>query len=254
MEAAPWFLLIVVVLGGLVLSLPIILSRHTKYLALSVEVICWVVTGAFLVLVAWNATMSFYHDRTVVEVALRPQIPQLPAGFEGYGGPATVVSGGADRATLELAGLSMSTKMLLFMASLVMLAVIASLSVLAWRTAHNLRLRRPFKGLARVFLASAGIVLVGAALWSILAGTGSYQAGIEAFYPVAADGVAINGPLPDGSFPESPADLVRYGWLDPAPLTLTLSLWPVVAAFVLAMLGVIFRLGEKMQKDTEGLV
>ena len=48
--------------------------------------------------------------------------------------------------------------------------------------------------------------------------------------------------------------LSYLGWPEPAPWSVNFSFLPFAVALVLALLGLAFRAGERLQAETEGLV
>jgi hypothetical protein len=98
---------------------------------------------------------------------------------------------------------------------------------------------------------AASVLLAGDFLWSIAGGTGAYMAGQEALQIHGWSG-------PDsalGGLPIESATAPSYlGWPEPASWSITVSFVPIAVALVLALLGLAFRAGERMQVETEGLV
>ena len=51
-----------------------------------------------------------------------------------------------------------------------------------------------------------------------------------------------------------PAAISWWTWLVTAPFALTVPFWPLGAGLALALLAAAFRAGERLRRDTEGLV
>lgn len=247
-------ILAILIAGGVIL-VPVLLLRAgntkvVKYIALLVEVLCWGAIAVSVALTALTLRDSLFYNRTRVTVLLTPSIPQLMGPAEMIDAPlAHIVEGGADRATMVLTQLTIGTRMTIATASVVLLAVVVTLGILIAKMARNLRLGQPFHRLSGLLLIAAVVLFVGFTGWSVLDGLGSWLAGQEALAPgwmYAIEGMRGMEVLP--------SDFARYGWLSPADWTLTINIWPLLCAMALAILGVIFRSGEKLQQDTEGLV
>jgi hypothetical protein len=172
-------------------------------------------------------------------------------GIELVKPDAVILSGGADRATLTIKGLSWESRIWLAIEVLLQSAVAVVLALVVKRLAANMRAERPFSGLARPMLVSAYVLFVGAGLWSIAGSIGAYMAGREALQIHGWSG-------PDSVFGSVPWDgweaLSYFGWPEAGDWSVTFSAVPFACAFVLALVGLAFRAGERMQADSEGLV
>jgi hypothetical protein len=168
---------------------------------------------------------------------------------------AVIISGGADRATLTIKGLSWESRIWLAIEVLLQSGVAVAIAFVVKKLATNMRAERPFSGLARPLLISAYILFGGSALWSVAGSIGAHLAGVEA---LELHGWTVTGVLAAGAdagdFPSSLTDWSYLGWLEPAEWSVTFSFLPFAVAFVLALLGLAFRAGERLQADTAGLV
>lgn len=155
-------------------------------------------------------------------VSLLASVP-APTDFDG---DAVIVSGGFTDASLTVSGLSTFARVMLSTGAV--LAVVATLTVslsVAYFCWSLLR-ARPFRRSVTVTALVAGMaMLFGGLLSQAATGFGTIQA--------AAD-IDPDHAVFDMGF-----------WFDPAPL---------FGGFAIMALGVAFQLGERMQRDTEGLV
>jgi hypothetical protein len=217
-----------------------------------VEVACLITIAAATLSAAIGLGRSLLTNTTTFEVPLTVHVPDVRIpGLMIVKPSAVIVSGGADRATITVTGLSWLSRILLASGSLVQVAVTIVIAVVVLRLARNVRAGKPFDGLSRSLIQCGVVLFVGALLWSVVGGIGSYAAGREALeiHGWGAD----EGTLAAQLLGDSTTDLSYFGW--PAPtLFITLPFWPLGIASALALLGAAFRTGERLQKDTEGLI
>lgn len=248
------------ILGGLaamvimaaVIALPLIALKSTIGLVRFVQIACWAAIAIAVVAGAVTIGQSLIGDQTTVAVPLAVHTPDVRVpGVELVKPDAVILSGGADRATLTITGLSWESRLWLAIEVLLQSAVAVVLALVVKRLAANMRAERPFSGLARPMLVSAYVLFVGAGLWSIAGSIGAYMAGREALQIHGWSG-------PDSVFGSVPLDgweaLSYFGWPEAGDWSVTFSAVPITCAFVLALLGLAFRAGERMQADSEGLV
>lgn len=190
-----------------------------------------------------------------VGVTVPVQIVQahLPEGIVDPQAVATVVSGGADRATLVIAGLTLPTRLLLFVGELAGNVTIGAVAVIALRAARALRDGDIFDFAPRAIMVTASIVVVGGLIWSIVGDIGAWRAGVEA---LQLYGWGAEGPLAEAlSDPDVDTQLflAEHGWLAPAGFTLTIPFWPLSIGLGLALVGTAFRAGQGLRGDVATL-
>jgi len=245
-------LLLGLVLVGL-LAVASRVLRSGPALVRFVVVACRVVVAVVVVWLLVTIGLTLVSDTTTVAVplAVHPPAVKLP-GLSIDLPPASIVAGGADRATLTVTGLSWGSRLLLAGAALLKGAVAIVIVLIVGRLAGNLQTERPFGGLATPLLRGAVVLGVGSIAWSLLESIGAFWAGQEAL-GVHGWGGEESGPWVD-FFPTNAADLSYLGWPEPALWSVTFSFFPLAAALAMALLGLAFRAGEQLQSDTEGLV
>ena len=183
------------------------------------------VAGLFtLVFGIAGAITSLAADSTPLTLALDHP---LPAAADR--GSATIVSGGYDLASIHVSGLDAGTVVLATVARIAGIitqaAIAASVALLAWRLLRGRTFRRSL---------SLTITLTGALL--LIGGLVSGGVGLLASW-MAAD--QLNGrSTGDGFWP-------MIGTVDGTPLGIGICL---------LLVGLAFEYGERLQRDTEGLV
>lgn len=245
-----------IIIGALacVLLAAALVLRSGPGLVRFVQVVGWVTVAVVAASCAIGVGQSLIGDTTTVSVPLVAQLPgvRLPGLTIDAPASASILSGGADRATLTLTGLSWTSRSLLAASAIVQAAVAIVLTLLVMRLAANMRADKPFRGLARPLVVSGFVLFVGAGVWSLVGSIGAAMAGREA---LEIHGWTYAGGGADPSqFPTSIEDLAYLGWPEPAGMSVTFSFVPFLVACALALLGMAFRVGERMQADTEGLV
>jgi hypothetical protein len=244
--------LVAMVIMAAVIALPLIALNSKLGLIRFVEVACWAAIVIAVVAGAVMITQSLVVNQTTVAVPLAVHTPDVKVpGVELLKPTATILSGGADRATLTIKGLSWEPRIWLAIEALLQSTVAVVLALVVKRLATNMKAERPFAGLARPMLISAYVLFVGSVLWSIAGSIGAYMAGREA--------LQLNGWVgPDTVFGGAALDgleaLSYFGWPEAGDWSVNFSFVPFAVAFILALLGLAFRAGERMQADTEGLV
>ena len=242
-------LVLVLMVVGAIIGL---FTAGSNALVRVVEVACLITIAAATLSAAIGLGRSLLTNTTTFEVPLTVHVPDVRIpGLMIVKPSAVIVSGGADRATITVTGLSWLSRILLASGSLVQVAVTIVIAVVVLRLARNVRAGKPFDGRSRSLIQCGGVRFVGALLWSVVGGIGSYAAGREALeiHGWGAD----EGTLAAQLLGDSTTDLSYFGW--PAPtLFITLPFWPLGIASALALLGAAFRTGERLQKDTEGLI
>lgn len=178
-----------------------------------------------------------------------PVTPMKPYVAEGivldHGPLATIVSGGFDRVTVTATGLGIGARLALLASLLVVAATTVAVSAVFIRLARSLRTGDPFAVGSRALLATAWIVLIGGAVGALLGDLGGAFASRDLFEYYGAT-------LP--ATWSSTDEIVDHGWPESAMLTFTIPWWPLGVGLILALLAAVFRYGEKLRRDAEGLI
>lgn len=193
----------------------------------------WVAfTGLIAVFSVWRWVSG--GDTWIPGVPVRVNVPGLSC--EGSGDPIvattpTLVCGHIDTADLTVAGLDGGLRMLLASGDLLLLVAAAVPGiVLAIACSQTLK-GVPFTRVVSRWLLIGAVVVLVAGLGSELLGSLGRSILTSEIFPV--EGVAVSAPQ---------------------VYSVSISFWPIAAAFGLGALGAIFRHGERLQHETAGLV
>jgi hypothetical protein len=153
-----------------------------------------------------------------------------PLPTEASTGTATIVDGGFDTARVELADLTAGTATLLtiggLLGVLVQASVALSFAYLAWRLLRA----KPFMGSLTIAFVVAGAALaVGGLVTQFVTGFGQWNAVLELGSDVAADDAF---------------------W----PLVMAVDAAPIGLGFALLIVSSAFQYGERLTRETDGLV
>lgn len=249
---------IAVVLAALVaLSLVLVLATRSlanpgPRLVRFVEIACVVIIVVTVIATGLIIGGSLSGDNTTVTLPVVARTPDvIVPGLVVDKPSATIISGGVDQATLVIRGLSMPTRLLLTTGFALQAATIVLIAWTMRRLARNLLSEQPFTELSRPLFRVAWILFAGSVLSAILSDVGSSLAGQEALR-VHGWGTKAGFRWPDLEL--TAENLAYLGWPEPGPLSITIPWTPLAAALGLALLGLAFRAGERMQADTAGLV
>ncbi|MET4703651.1 hypothetical protein [Frigoribacterium sp. UYMn621] len=196
-------------------------SRATVWVFLALAVAAGLLC---LVLGTVGVVTSLVNGTTPLTMAL-----DLPLPTATNEGSATVVSGSYDSASIVVSGLAPGTVALATVARvasvLTQLAISASIAFIAWRLLRG----RAFRRSLSLTVAFAGaILLIGGLLSGGLGLLGAWMAADQ-----LVGGVSIGSPWP------------IIGTVDGTPLGIGVCL---------LLVGLAFEYGERLQRDTEGLV
>ena len=201
--------------------------------------------GTIVVLVtAFGVIGNLTSDIVQVTLPTQEFWPVLPDGVEWTpASGATLVGGGFLQAEASVEGLGMNVRTLLaagvLVQGLTQLAVTAAVHLLATRLLSG----EPFQpAMSRAISLTSAALIAGGLLWQVLFGVGEFMAARQV---LEAGGWAWTEDL--GL--EDPSVLL------PQPrLALTIEFWPIFTGMALAAVAAAFRHGERLQRDTAGLV
>lgn len=231
--AVPVLLIMIAMRGG----------RHMpKIVALVSYAVMVVVGGATVV-----AAITLMSGAAVqVTVPITPIEPSLPDGVKlEPATSATILSGGMDQATLVVSGLPLTTRLVLLAAMLLAAATAIAVCVVVIRLARSVMSGNPFAVGTTALIATGWILLIGGVAASLVGQIGDVMACYDIFEYTG------------GSAPESwnPAGgFAGPTWPVPAGFKLTIPWWPLGGALLLALMAGVFRYGQQLQRDSEGLV
>ncbi len=246
-------LLALALLVALFVVIPMLLMRSSSpTLARVVEVVAAVTIALVGLFAVTTLFQSLVNDRTVATLAVQPRVPSVDVpGLELDAPIATVL--GADGATVTYAvsGLTWLPRVLLAAANLLQVALTIYFAWTIRKLARNVRKAVPFEGLSQLLI-GGGVLLFAAYLtWSILGSAGS---AIAAEQVLGIHGASYTGDNPLVIAAMEIGDYSSLGWPAPANWGVMFDSAPVGIAFALVLVGVAFAAGERMQRDTQGLV
>lgn len=233
-QALLWVASALVFLGGLAcLAVWIARRRGSRTIAadaaLAVAQVWLFFVAAGAVLTVWRAVT----DGTVWIDALPASLswPEQPECGETPSGDAAVVCASVTSVDATVANLSLGTRLLLVAGDLLQLVVAAVPALLIVVICRQLLRGAPFaRRASRVFFLAAGVLLFAGITGELVSSIATSLAAAEAL-PSSGEGLTSNG-------------FIRTA----------VPLWPVGASIALAALGVVFRQGWTLQRETEGLV
>lgn len=181
-----------------------------------------------------GVVLTFVGDRVTLAVPVIARFDMVPDALRATS-EATIVSGAAQPSTLSLtiAGLDDTTRALVALQSATVAAVIVTVLVMIARVAQQSIAAEPFtRSLSRLLVASGVTLAVG----SMLAQAVGFAAGSRAHEQLFF--------LRDEAF-----EGTTY-----VPPTWIIEIWPVGVGLALIVVARLIRTGERLQRDTTGLV
>ncbi len=239
-------ILIAVILGALRL-----LAAPGPGLVRTVEIACLAVIAAVATFAAISIINSLFGNTTNVEVVLAANPPQIKLpGFSFEPGTAAILSGGVDRATITVSGLSWLPRALLAATTAVQAFVTITIVWTIRTIARQTRAGKPFDRTPQLLMGCALLLFAGSFAWAVLGDTGAYLAGEEA---LDVSGWGTDQAL-TSYLGQTELNAYDLGWPETAHWQVNLPMLPLGVAFGLALLSLVFAAGQKMQEDTEGLI
>lgn len=240
-------ILIAFVLGPAVLAVPVLVmlaaSRGGANLARIVTVVAGLAIVASALWVA-AALLSLASDTTTIDVPVSPTVVKVPDGVT-LDATATYEVGTFDRLSVGVTGLPPATRLMLAAAPLLWAATTASVALVVLRLVRSIRAGDPFAVGSRALRTTGWIVLVGGSLATWVRNVGDWMASRDLFQLRGWSGAGTTVDV---------SDLSALGWPDAASLSLDLPWAALTVGIVLALLAAVFRHGEQLRSDTEGLV
>ncbi|WP_110207872.1 hypothetical protein [Nocardioides daejeonensis] len=187
-------------------------------------------------------------DTVTVDAQIEEYWPELPAGMEvdDGPGPGNLVQGSMTSATLEVAGVETSTRVLLAAGEAVSGLTIVAVVVVIALACRNIGRGTPFAPvLTRSCGLAAGMVAAGSMLGQLLTGIGANRAA-EVALAWSSASWSCRG--------KGCADVSPDRYLPTSVWSLHFDLWPLAVALVLGVAAVLLRSGTALQRETDGLV
>ena len=243
MTATPFALMLfipaVVLLFGVPAVVMVAASRGGSNLARIVNVVAGVVV-VIAVFTAAATLIGLGGAAATVTVPISTVPVRVPDGITFNGPMATIQDGGFDRMTVTATGLTLGTRIVLAAGVLLGAATAVAIALVVVRLVRSIGQGDPFALGARGWM-----TLVGGTLATWVGNVGDWLASRELCGVKGWSGVGAGTDV---------LDLSLLGWPNPASMRLDLPWQPIVVALVLALLAAVFRHGERLRQDAEGLV
>lgn len=178
--------------------------------------------------------LTFVGDRVTLAVPVIARIETVPVELRETS-EVSILSGTTQQSvvTLSLAGLDTTTRVLVALQVVSLTAVVVTVLVMIARVARQSIAAEPFsRSLSRLLVAAGATLAVGATLAQVLGNAAGARAH-EQLFSVRA------GSIEGGEY-------IPPAW--------AFDLWPVGVGLVLIVVAGLIRSGERLQRDTEGLV
>jgi hypothetical protein len=240
--------LITIVLLALMVPILVLVAAMHGGAALP-KIVIWVayLTAVFAALAAAAKIASFLSGGEFrVTVPVEPLPVKVPAGVTFDPPPvATLVGAETSQVDVLAEGFSWVTRWELSASWLLGAATIIAVCVVVLRLSRALARFDPFTVGAKALTALGWIVLVGWTLAEVLGQMGAASASADVFL---YGGATLP---PSWGAGQGPTD---HGWPVPRGYSLSLPWEPLGAALAFALLAAVFRHGERLRRDTDGLV
>ena len=203
--------------------------------------------GLSVIATAFTVIPLIAGGPSVVSVPLLVHRLLRPSGITFETGPtATATDGGVDRATLTPTGLGVPTRVLLIGAAHSVAAVSIMIAIaLAQIAAAALRGEPSVPAAARSVTIVAVAIALGGISSTVLGQWGEWSSGRDALFVTAWGATGISHPG---------ATLADLGSPAPAYFPLQIPFLPLLLGPGLTAIAAVFRAGERLHGDTEGLV
>lgn len=201
-----------------------------------VAVLAILIAGGWAVLVVAAAVA----DPMTVTVPISQVALIVPDGATLSGLRATMQNGGYDRVTVTATGFPLVTRAVIAASAVLLAATAITVAGVALRLVRGMAAGEPFTLESRVLVATGWVVLIGGTASTWVGNVGAWLASRDLFSHAGSSCAGEDCAYwtwPDAAFPQ-----IDFPWA------------PVVIGLALALLAGIFRYGERLRHDTEGLV
>ncbi len=189
------------------------------------------------------AASAIFSPKLELALPVEPFWPGVPTGAKLSGTGATIKDAGFETLTVQAEGLNAPVRFLL--AGAILLSAVTALAIFYFfrRAAQSALAGDPFNpAVARAAQLASVTVLVAGLASQVINGIAKNQAAIEVlrWTGLAKD---CSGGCP-----------AIETWWPETTLRFELSFWPIGAALALAAMAAIWRFGDHLQRETEGLI
>lgn len=210
------------------------------------RVLAWIsIAGVALVTV--STVVSHLTSRSIsLRLPVYEFWPTLQAGATIISGPtAQVTSGGFTSAEVYVSGLDMAARAWLAGSSLLQGATIIMIAIVVVTLSSTILRNDPFQPAVTRGIRLVGItVIVGGLAWQACSGVGESLASKQVLQLGSTE-------LKDSASWDNNVPII--GFPQPSP-HIQVDLWPIGVGLVMLVLAAAFRYGERLRRDTDGLV
>ena len=189
---------------------------------------------------------TLFADTVAVRLPVKPFWPSLPNTAEVTGTTAEVVGGGFDHALVSVAGLDTATRVWLASGDVLQGAMNVVIGVVVAVLCTSIIKENPFRpALTGSINLTATAIIVGGLGWQVCDAVAGGLAGSQV---LRATGWSVDPAEIDWMDIRQVVGLPMegHGW--------TLDFWPIWVGLALFAVAAVFRYGQKLQKDSDGLV
>ena len=256
MAALTWWnaLVVIVVLGAITIlwvvgrrSRPRVGTEVGASTAIRVtRIIAFVYAAVSVVGTVAGALQNLFSETVSMRLPVKPFWPSLPSTVEVTGTTADVVGGGFDHAVVTVAGLDTATRVWLAAGDALQGATNVVIAVVVVVLCTSIIRQDPFRpALTRGINLTATSIIVGGLGWQVC---DAVAGGLASSRVLRATGWSLDTAEIDWTDIRQVIGLPMEGheW--------TLDFWPVWVGLVLFAVAAVFRYGQKLQRDSDGLV
>lgn len=250
MGSVAWIALLVIISIGVALAVVIVRAKSAAApgtaavrAARVVGVISIVASGIGTIV---GVVRTLFDTSVSVLMPVDPFWPSIPTGVTLEGLHATVVGGGFTEAQVDVAGLDLPARVWLAASELLQGGTIVVIALVIVMLCSNIMRQDPFRAALTRSIGLTGIaIIVGGLVWQVC---GAIGGGLASDQVLGLTG----GSIDTQAFTYDDFSVV-FG-LPGVGHNWSLDFWPIWIGLVLFALAAVFRYGEKLQRDTEGLV
>jgi hypothetical protein len=210
------------------------------------RVLAWI-SIASVALYTVSTVISDFTSRSIsVSLPVNEFWPTLPAGATITGGPtALVTSGGFSSAEVFVSGLDTAARAWLAGSSLLQGATVIMIAVVVVTLSSTILRNDPFQPAVARGIRLLGVTVIGGGLgWQICSGMGESLASSQVLQLGSAE-------LKNVITWDNINTII--GFPQPTP-HIQVDFWPIGVGLVMLVLAAAFRYGERLRRDTDGLV
>lgn len=216
----------------------------TRFIAIIYAAITFVATVITIVTTLVSEVVS-------VTIPVRQFWPDVHPWVTLTGAPdASIVGGGFSTATVDIIGLGLDARLWLAGGHALQGLTFTLIAVVVAMLSHRMLAGSPFRtALARSITVVAVVIAAGGMAWQLCFGIGGSIASEQALF---VSGWTSGGPTSE--ITDYVLEHFESTGLPESTLMIDLGFWPLLLGLALAVIGLAFRHGERLQRDTEGLV